>query len=198
MLFRSIMFTLNFINHKQLLIAAIASSSFYTISLQAANVVVCTNTNFGNTPTTAHFTDNNDGTISDPETDLIWKKCSEGQSWSAAGNNCTDVIESYNWQAALQRAQAVNAGAGENFSQSDWRVPNIKELASIVELGCKDPAINKTIFPGTPGIPTTFFWSSSPYATGSDDAWGVSFHKGGDGFLDKIFTFHVRLVRSGQ
>lgn len=190
------MFTINFINHKQLLIAAIASSSFYTISLQAANIVFCVNTNFGITATTTHFTDNNDGTISDPETELIWKKCNEGQIWNAAGNNCTGGVGSYNWQAALQRAKAVNTGdAGENFSQSDWRVPNIKELASIVELRCNLPAINNTIFPGTP---STFFWSSSPYATGSDDAWGVFFNKGGDSFLKKDFPFHVRLVRSEQ
>jgi len=192
------MFTLNSINHKQLLIAVFVSSSFYTISLQAANIVFCTNTNFGITATTTHFTDNNDGTISDPETELIWKKCSEGQSWDAAGNDCTGVIASYNWQAALQRVQVVNTGTGENFSQSDWRVPNIKELTSIVEFRCKDPAINKTIFPGTPGILTTFFWSSSPYATGSDDARGVFFNKGGYSRLPKDTPAHVRLVRSGQ
>ncbi len=192
------MFAINFINHKQLLIAVITCSSFYTISLQAANVLFCTNTTFSVTATTTHFTDNMDGTISDPETDLIWKKCSEGQTWVAVGNDCTGGIGSYNWQAALQRAQAVNTGAGENFSQSDWRVPNIKELASIVELACKVPTINETIFPDTPGTLSAFFWSSSSYATGSDDAWGVGFNKGGDNFLGKNFPFHVRLVRSGQ
>jgi len=181
--------------NKKLLPAALACISFYTINIQAANVLTCTNENTAITATTTHLTDNTDGTISDPESGLIWKKCSEGQSWSSAGNNCTGIADDYNWQAALQRAQAVNTGTGENFSQSDWRVPNIKELASIVELRCNNPAINNTVFPATL---SSVFWSSSPYAPSSNSAWGVSFNIGIDDVNVKSNGNRVRLVRSGQ
>ena len=170
------------------------SAGFYTAGVHADNTVSCDNENTAITATTAHLTDNNDGTVTDPETGLVWKKCSEGQSWSTAGNNCAGTADTYRWQAALQRAQEVNAGTSENLSQTDWRLPNINELASITELRC-DPAINNTVFPGTPA---SLFWSSSPFASFGADAWNVSFFNGVGFAYIKSHDGHVRLVRSGQ
>ena len=149
------MSTVCFIYPKKILMCVLASigflsSGFYSINVQAANILSCDNENTSITATTTHLTDNTDGTITDPETGLIWKKCSEGQTWSSAGNSCSGVADtgSYNWAQALIRAQEVNAGTeGQSFSQTDWRLPNIKELASIVELRCFSPAINNTVFP---------------------------------------------------
>ena len=168
---------------------------FYAISVHADSVLSCDTENSAITATTTHLTDNNDGTITDPESGLIWKKCSEGQSWSATSNNCTGTADIYTWQAALQRAQAVNVGSGENFLQIDWRVPNINELDSIAELRCENPAINKTVFPNTPA---DYFWSSSPYAPISVHAWSVYFVDGVDLANGKPNGAFVRLVRIGQ
>jgi len=110
-------------------------------------------------PTTDHLVDHYDGTISDPKTGLIWKKCSEGQSYSQSTNDCTNNTNSYNWQAALEQAQAINNGDGQNFGEIDWRVPNINELGSIVELSCFGQAISQSMFPNTPA---GGYWSSSP------------------------------------
>jgi len=186
------MFTVN----KKLVVCLFASAGFYSTHIQAENVLSCDNENTAITATTTHLTDNNNGTITDPETDLIWKKCSEGQIWSGAGNNCSiGTADTFTWQAALQRSQEVNDGiAGENFAETDWRLPNIKELESIAELRCSNPAINNTVFPETPPVP---FWSSSssPYAL---SAWAVNFFNGNDGADGKTNNFRVRLVRSGQ
>lgn len=188
-----------FINLKKYLLFTLTMSvSLFVNIVHAENIPSCAAGATENTAiiaTTAHLTDNNDGTITDPEAGLIWKKCSEGQSWSSAGNNCTGTEATYNWQQALLRAQAVNAGTGENFSQSDWRVPNIKELASIVELRCSSPAINNTVFPATAAA---FYWSSSPYAPLSAFAWGLGFNFGNDGVVNRSNVNRVRLVRSGQ
>jgi hypothetical protein len=189
------MSTVNFIDSKKLLIAVFVSTGFYAIGVHADNILSCDAENTAITATTTHLTDNNDGTITDPETGLIWKKCSEGQSWSTAGNNCSGTENTYTWAAALQRAQSVNTGSGENFSQTDWRLPNVKELASIAELRCEAPAINNTVFPNTP---SAFFWSSSAYAPSSNLAWDVNFSSGGDGASNKSGSGFVRLVRSGQ
>ena len=190
------MSTVNFIDHKKIVLCMLVSACVYTLNVHAENILSCDNEVTTITATTTHLTDNNDGTITDPETGLVWKKCSEGQSWSAAGNNCTGTADTYRWQAALLRAQDVNTGVeGENFSQTDWRLPNIKELASIAELRCNDPAMNNTVFPGTP---SDFFWSSSPYAPVSGVAWGVGFNGGSGHAVNKGDGNHVRLVRSGQ
>ena len=165
-------------------------------SSYAETALQCNNENTATTATTTHLTDNTDGTISDPKTGLIWKKCSEGQTWDSAGNTCTGNAQTYNWQQALQQAQDVNAGTtGEALTQSDWRVPNINELPSIAELRCYSPAVNLTAFPNTP---SDFYWSSSPYAPSSNVAWEVDFSNGNGVASGKNFSNYVRLVRSGQ
>ena len=166
------------------------------IAVVAQADLQCNNENAAILATTAHLQDNGDGTVSDAKTGLVWKKCSEGQSWNAASNSCDSSAVTYNWQGALQQAQDVNAGlAGENLGKTDWRVPNIKELASIVEQKCWSPAINVFVFPSTP---SSSYWSSSPVAFGSNFAWYVYFGYGNDNASYKNDNGYVRLVRSGQ
>ncbi len=71
--------------------------------------------------------------VKDKRTGLIWQRCSLRQTWD--GSTCTGTAKSYNWQQALSQAQALGNG---------YRLPNIKELQSIVEQQCYNPAINTT------------------------------------------------------
>ena len=135
--------------------------------------------------------DNGDGTITDTKTGLIWKRCLEGQS----GSDCASgSAEAFTWQQALQRAQTVNSSGGfAGFS--DWRLPTIKELSSLVEHQCVDPAINLTRFPNASNH---WLWSSSAVAGSADDAWSVSFYNGYSYWGNKGSDNQLRLVRSGQ
>jgi hypothetical protein len=136
----------------------------------------------------ADFTDHGDGTVTHHKTGLMWMKCLLGQS----GPDCATAgsHNDYSWQPALVIAD------GYSFAgYSDWRLPNIKELASIAETACYDPAINLSIFPGDPG---SNVWSSSPDANYSKYAWVLSFGYGGDGPNDKGNSYRFRLVRGGQ
>ena len=136
------------------------------------------------TATTTHLIDNNDGTVSDSKTGLIWKKCSVGQSYNSGTNSCDGAATAHTWQAALKQSDSV------------WRVPNIKELRSIVELSCYNPAINEAVFPETS---SSYYWSSSPSANGSYYGWIVDFSNGsGSSNVFKDGNGYVRLVRSGQ
>ena len=145
-------------------------------------------------PTTpaADFTDHQDGTVTHGKTGLTWMRCALGQTWSGA--TCTGSAKTYTWQEALQAAKALNA-AGGMAGKADWRVPNRKELKSIAEEKCYDPAISVSIFPNTP---SSGFRSASPYAGYSNGAWGVHFGNG-DGYygLESSALF-VRLARGGQ
>jgi len=142
---------------------------------------------------TTNFVDVGNGTVRDNKSGLLWKRCSEGQIWN--GTTCTGVATTYTWQGALQQAQALNAGGGF-AGATNWRVPNQKELNSIVERQCWAPSINATIFPATV---TNYYWSSSPTAGYASSAWGVTFFDGNDNSANfKGSAYPVRLVRGGQ
>lgn len=138
------------------------------------------------------FTVHNNGTVTHKSTGLMWKVCSAGQNWNSSDGSCTGTATTHNWQEALQIPQSLNAGGGF-ASQTDWRLPNLKELKSIVEFSCYVPSINKTIFNSTP---SARYWSSSPYANYSYNAWGVNFDYGYDYSHNRHNDRHVRLVRS--
>ncbi len=136
---------------------------------------------------TQDFTLHDDGTVTHKPTGLMWMRCSLGQSWD--GSFCTGISLSYSWINALAAAQS-HSFAGH----SDWRLPNKNELASLIERRCSDPAINSVVFPNTP---STWSWSSSPYAADPNGAWGVVFLHGYVTGATKNNPFVVRLVRAG-
>lgn len=128
----------------------------------------------------------------DKKTKLVWKRCSEGQVW--VGSTCSGSVQSYTWEQALSQAELLNAAEGYK-GYKDWRVPNIKELASIGELKCIEPAININVFPAA------FlgdYWSSTPYLWHSGNVWGWSSVSGGDTLNKKNKQkVALRLVRGG-
>lgn len=133
------------------------------------------------------FTENGDGTVTDTVTKLVWKRCSEG----AAGDVCEQgEAQIFTWEEALK------AAAESRFTgKKDWRLPDIKELNSIIERQCTMPAINAIVFPATP---TMSFWSSTSYAGNPAFAWNVYFPYGISDGNSKKFRFFVRLVRSAE
>ncbi|MBP8289539.1 MAG: DUF1566 domain-containing protein, partial [Chromatiaceae bacterium] len=161
------------------------------LALVATGVSADQTCKYDSIPATAlasRFTDNGDGTVTDKATGLQWQRCSQGQTWS--GGTCTGIATVGGWQWALQRAD-VASYAG----RSDWRLPSIKELASIVERACDSPAIDLAVFPATPFTgDRTAYWSSSPVAGG---ARIVGFGAGGMGG-NSVNTWQAfRLVRGG-
>jgi len=147
----------------------------------------------------SEFTVNGDGTVTHHETRLMWMQCSLGQTWDIGSNACSGTASTYNWKEALAEA--------ENFTfanYDDWRLPNIKELNSIVERNCFNPTINLNIFPITklsvfPNDAMVMMWSSSPrtHTTVNSRAWALRFYDGSFYAYPKdgIAFVYVRLVR---
>lgn len=144
--------------------------------------------------------DNGNGTITDSKTGLMWKQCLEGLS----GSNCESGTPIYfdNWQAALKQPRVINNNSGF-AGYHDWRLPNIKELRSIVEVKCG--SINHVRFPNNGYM----CWSGSPcaYFSSFDPlyyyAWIVDFSRWGESSCIYRNSYgydapHVRLVRDGR
>ena len=126
---------------------------------------------------TGVFTINSDGTVTDATTGLIWLPCPSGQY--LVGNSCTGTANLLDWTTA-----ADNAPSG-------WRLPNIRELQSIVDR-TRNPAIQSTVFPGDP---FAHYWSDTRDATNPYLAWYVNFGTGYSnigGFYDKNMVRYVR------
>ena len=149
------------------------------------NAVRCAR--FGH-PTVERFTRSgtDEPVVSDNVTGLAWQGCPAGQS----GIDCSTGSET---TASLQIALSFCEGLTWGGHQ-DWRLPDIKELTSIVDDHVVDPSIYTTAFPGTP---STSFWSSSSHAGSPPNAWGVSFNAGHVGGYGKGFGLAVRCVRVG-
>ncbi len=103
-----------------------------------------------NTPN--RYKDFKDGTVEDTRTGLMWKQCSEG----ATGLACTSAIPSAftNPTDVTKRLTDVNAASATlGLGYSDWRIPNVKELASLVDRCAKNDnnniTIDNIIFPNT-------------------------------------------------
>ena len=122
----------------------------------------------------------NGAEVTDAQTGLTWRRCTEGQSWS--GGTCTGSAATFTHEQALAHAK----------TQSGWRLPNVKELSSLVDSSRSNPAIDITAFPATS---SEWYWSSTPYVGSADGAWYVNFNVGYVGDVSRGSGFRVRLVR---
>lgn len=122
----------------------------------------------------ASFKNNGNGTVTDSTSGLTWQQGEPGFMY---------------WDNAISYCEGLSLGG-----QSDWRLPNIDELNSIVDTKYSNPTIDKAYFPNTHA---DSYWSSdpSPKTTyGISYAWGVSFSGGGKYEWMTISALYVRCV----
>jgi hypothetical protein len=113
-----------------------------------------------------------DGTVLDTATGLGWQ-----QSLDTTARN---------WQDA----QAYCAGLA--LAGGRWRLPNMKELQTLIDESTMDPAIDTSVFPGTAG---QAFWTASPLASTLPEAWFVNFYTGVSYTNVESNLYLVRCVR---
>ena len=135
--------------------------------------------------------------VRDNNTGLIWEV--KATDDSAINYN----YDTYAWQAA-QNVFIAGLNSDSYGTYTDWRMPTIMELSTIVNDGTSNPAINEDYFPNSfadtsyPGL----YWTSTSYNSDSSQAWMVFFedYDGYDvtGVSSKLTAYSVRAVRGAQ
>jgi hypothetical protein len=180
---------------------------------------------------TLSYTDHGDGTVTDNVTGLMWEKKGDNEglhdwdnyySWSGycsvsgvecwtnaqCGGNCDSPDGQGGDDTIFEWLAKVNAEGGTGFAgHNDWRIPNIKELQSIVNYETYSPAVSPAFNTScAPGCAVTacsctasyYYWSSTSIAGSPGVAWGVDFDDGFMSVFSKDGNGHVRAVRGGS
>jgi len=150
------------------------------------------------------FTDNGNGTVRDNLTGLIWLKNADcgGEALDWAG--ALSQVAQLNWDGEMN---GIGCGdiSNRGSHQTDWRLPNVRELQSLIHYGLAGPAVPDASGTGqwTPGDPFINvrgnpYWSGSTYVGTHSHGWYVGM---GDGKVQhdlKSGEGYVWPVRGGH
>jgi hypothetical protein len=128
-----------------------------------------------------------DGTVTDNLTGLIWLKdpdCFGRTTWGQAVGDANGLASAY-------------CGLMDGSSAGDWRLPNIRELLSLVDFSQISPALPA----GHPfvNVHTGWqYWSSTTYVASPDRSWYVVMEYGIMNHYSKSAEYRVWPVRGGK
>ena len=139
-------------------------------------------------PLIERFVDNGDGTVTDACTRLMWQI----DTADVSGNGTIGEEDRLSWRDALKYCENLDVAG-----YSDWRLPNLRELQSIVDYGRWEPAID-TMF----GADSNWgYWSSSSVAQHPHDAWYINMTSGQVNYSQKSredYPQYVRALRNAR
>ena len=133
------------------------------------------------------FTDNSDGTVTDNLSGLIWLRDA----------NC---FGRRNWTNALADANTLaggSCGLTDGSVAGNWRLPNLKELLSLIDYGRYAPVLPRN-YPFS-GVQLDYYWTSTSiaYDPFPSRAWRVYLDDGWINSSYKTYSNFVWPVRGG-
>ena len=148
------------------------------------------------------FTDNGNGTVTDNLTGLIWLQNANcmGTNYPEFDNDDIAGDGSVTWQHSLDFIADINDGTysscGGVSPFNDWRLPNIRELHSLVDYGNAYPAISSD-HPFENFQFDNHYWSANTHDF-SGNAWSVRLEIGEVRLISKTNDCYVWPVRGGH
>jgi hypothetical protein len=132
------------------------------------------------------FNDNEDGTVTDKLTGLVWLKNANPFGFRT-------------WQEALEDCNSLSSGdcgLTDGSGAGDWRLPNIKEIESLVDYGRFGPSLPE----GHPfsDVRPSSYWTSTSVAAAPTEAMFIILGVGPVIFENKEHPFFVWPVRDGR
>jgi hypothetical protein len=144
---------------------------------------------------TPRFTDNNNGTVTDNLTGLIWMKNANGfgqKTWDQA------VII-----ANGLKSGDTGTGLTDGSTAGEWRLPNVRELQSLIDYSQYGPAL--PINNHFANVQWSYYWSSTTNPANPTSAWSIYLYDGYVDFFDgpdpnnkQTSTYYVWCVRGGR
>lgn len=127
------------------------------------------------------FSDNGNGTITDRLTGLMWEQ--------------SPSTTKYTWENAFTRVAEINGSGLGGYT--DWRLPNILELESIVNAE-QTSTCDWLITQGFSGIQNANYWTSSTCSTNTANAYYLNLQYGNFTYQSKTSLVNVIAVRAGD
>lgn len=129
-------------------------------------------------PDTRHTTVSTLDTVTDNVTGLVWQRRFSSPYY-------------YTWPNAVTFCKDLTLEG-----HSDWRLPTLVELGSILAFEYFNPAVNNVTYPSTAN---ESYWSSTASLVEQNHRWVIGFGSGGVGFYgENAASFRVRCVRGGN
>jgi hypothetical protein len=129
------------------------------IALSAALVMLALAGGLHAAAPSGQFTSTGSGTVKDNQTGLEWQ----------AQDDATD--HTWNTDPAMANSAQNYCKSLSLAGKSDWRLPSLKELQTLIDDRAASPAIDSTFFPA---VQNRFYWTSTPQGF-AGDAWAVDF-----------------------
>ncbi|MBI4604895.1 MAG: DUF1566 domain-containing protein [Planctomycetes bacterium] len=137
-------------------------------------------------PPEGRFVDNGDGTVTDACTGLMWLQA----TFDTGGDGRATTDDMRTWQEALQFCEGLQFAGS-----SDWRLPNVRELWSIIDHESRYPG--PSIDPIFEAQPHQYWTSTSLAVVESGSAITAAFYESSQLYLaSKRSSAFVRAVRS--
>lgn len=154
------------------------------------------------------FKDKGDGTIKDNLTGLVWLKNANCPNTTRQWSTALSDVASLNSSGTMNGLDCGDRSGKQGSYRTDWRLPNVRELQSLLDFAFSGPAVANTAGTGqaTNGNPFANFgffgsftyWSSTTKAGDPDSAWPVDLGSGEVRLFGKSLFFLVTAVRGGD